>query len=140
MPRVMRWLLAVLATQLAVDLAVLVWGSPSSSSLAAALEVGALLVDAAVLVMLARATELTRALIRGAAFVGMVIDAWILLGGLAYAPRGVEGVVVLASSAALVAASAFTWIVLGRDDVRTWIFWRWLRAHEPSLDRVATSS
>lgn len=139
MPRVMRWLLGILAVQLLIDLAVLLFGSPSSSELAAALEVGALLVDAGVLLMLVRATELTRALVRGAAFVGMAIDAWILLGGLTYAPRDAEGVLMLASSAGLVAASAFTWIVLGRDDVRAWIFERWLRAHEPAAPSPATT-
>lgn len=124
----MRWLLVVLAAQLLVDVAVMALGRPATSPLVAALELGALFVDAAVLLMLARASELTRAFVRGAVFVGMSIDAWILLGGLTYAPRDLEGVLAVASSAALVATSAFAWVVLGREDVRAWIFARWLRA------------
>lgn len=134
MPRLMRWLLVVLAVQLVVDVVVLTVGDPARSKLGTALEVGALVVDAGVLLMLARATELTRALIRGAAFIGMAIDAWILLGGLTYAPRDAEGVWMVISSAGLVAASAFAWIVLGREDVKAWIFSRWLRAHESAVE------
>lgn len=123
----MRWLLVVFAAQLLVDVAVMAPGQPATSPLVAALELGALFVDAAVLLMLARAGELTRAFVRGAVFVGMSIDAWILLGGLTYAPHDLEGVLAVASSAALVATSVFAWIVLGREDVRAWIFARWLR-------------
>lgn len=139
MPRAMRWLLWVLAAQIVVDLVVLLTGDPARSSMGTALEVGALLVDAGVVLMLARATELTRGLIRGAAFVGMAIDAWILLGGLTYAPRDLEGVLMVASSAGLVAASAVAWLVLGREDVKAWIFARWLRVggHDAPIESAA---
>lgn len=79
MPRAMRWLLWVLVGQLLVDIGALAFGEPSESVPAIALEVGALGVDAAVLLLLVRATELTRVVIRAAAGVGMAIDAWILL-------------------------------------------------------------
>lgn len=130
MPRIMRWLLVALAAQLLVDVGALVLGEPTGSTPTTALEVGALLVDAAVLVMLSRATELTRVLIRTAAGVGMAIDAWILLSVLVWAPRDPAGIVALATSAGLVAASAFAFVVLGREDVKAWVFLRWLRRHE----------
>ncbi|MCA9710205.1 MAG: hypothetical protein KDK70_30475, partial [Myxococcales bacterium] len=94
----------------------------------------------AVLVMLARANELTRVLIRAAAGVGMAIDAWILLGVLTWAPRDAAGLVALGTSAGLVAASAFAWVVLGRRDVEAWIFERWLRRHDPRGPAVAPAS
>jgi hypothetical protein len=84
-------------------------------------------VDGLVLVLLARATELTRALLRTAAGAGMAIDAWILLGVLTWAPRDAAGWLMLAASLGLVAASAFAWVVLGREDVKAWVFDRWLR-------------
>ncbi len=126
MPAVMRWLLVALAAQLLLDVGMLVLGDPSSSTFALVAELGALVVDAAVLLMLARATELTRALIRSAAGVGMAIDAWILLGSITFVPRDAEGLVMIATSVALVVASAFAWVVLGREDVRAWVFTRWL--------------
>lgn len=132
MPRIMRWLLIALAAQLLVDIGALVLGDPAGSVGTAALEVGALVVDAAVLLMLSRANELTRVLIRTAAGVGMAIDAWILLGVLVWAPRDAAGIVALATSAGLVAASAFAWFVLGREDVKAWVFDRWLRRYERS--------
>jgi len=128
MPRAMRWLLVVLVGQLTVDIGALTFGEPSESALAIALEVGALGVDAVVLLLLARATELTRVMIRAAAGVGMAIDAWILFGALTWMPRDPEGMWALATSAGLVAASAFAWIVLGRTEVHAWIFARWLQA------------
>ncbi|MEM7160129.1 MAG: hypothetical protein AAF799_45245 [Myxococcota bacterium] len=129
MPRAMRWLLVAMGLQLVVDLAMLLWGPPAASVGASVLEVGALLVDAGVLLMLVRATELARVLVRGAAGVGMAIDAWILLGGLAFMPRDLGELQVRLGSVALVAASMFAWVVLGRDDVKAWIFARWLRKH-----------
>ena len=129
MPRALRWLLGALALQLLVDVLALLLGPPAGSVVTAGLELGALVVDLAVLLMLARATELTRVLVRGAAGVGMAIDAWILLGGLAFMPRDPEGIVALLTSVGLVVASAFAWIVLGRRDVQAWIFARWLQAH-----------
>ncbi|MEM9462582.1 MAG: hypothetical protein AAGF11_51015 [Myxococcota bacterium] len=130
MPRVMRWLLIALVVQLVVDLVVLVWGEPAESAQTAALEWGALVVDSAVVVMLSRATELTRVLIRTAAGVGLSIDGWILWGVLMWAPHDPAGITALVTSAGLVTASAFAWIVLGRDDVKAWVFGRWLRRAE----------
>ena len=103
---------------------------PAHSAGTTALELGALLVDAAVVLMLARATELTRVLIRAAAGVGMAIDAWILMGLVMWAPGDPSGITALITSAGLVAASAFAWFVLGREDVKAWVFHRWLRRHE----------
>lgn len=128
--------------QLLVDLLALV-GGERQSPMTTGLEIGALLVDTAVLVMLARATELTRAFLRGAAALGMAIDAWILLGVLAWAPRDPAGLVALATSLGLVAASAFAWVVLGRDDIKAWVFARWLHRHgldESSLARSEMGS
>lgn len=127
-PRILRWLLLALAAQLLVDAGTLVWGERQSAA-TTVLEVGALLVDAVVVGLLARATELTRALLRTAAAAGMAIDAWIMLGVLAWAPRDEAGLTALATSAGLVAASAFAWVVLGRDDVKAWVFARWLRRY-----------
>ncbi len=134
----MRWLLLALTAQLLVDLASLGLGE-RPSPMTTALELGALLVDLAVLVMLARATELTRAFLRGAAALGMAIDAWILLGVLAWAPRDADGLVALATSVGLVAASAFAWVVLGREDIKAWVFARWLRRHELDEPGLAKS-
>ncbi len=129
MPRIMRWLLVALSAQLVLDLGMLIFGDPASSTLALAAELGALVVDTTVLLMLARATELTRALLRSAAGVGMVIDAFILLGSVTWVPRDAEGLVTITTSAALVVASAFAWVVLGREDIKRWVFDRWLAAH-----------
>jgi hypothetical protein len=124
----LRWLLLALAIQLLMDLTTLILGerrSPATTTL----EIGALLIDTVVLVMLARATELTRALLRTAAGLGLAVDGWILLGVLAWAPRDAAGLVALGTSFALVLASAFAWVVLGREDVKAWVFARWLRRH-----------
>lgn len=137
MPRALRWLLLALAAQLSVDLATLLWGEPQTP-VTTALELSALLVDAVVLVMLARATELTRTLLRTAAAVGMAIDAWILLGVLTWAPRDAGGLTALLTSLGLVAASGFAWVVLGREDVKAWIFLRWLSRH--GLDEPCAAS
>lgn len=126
----MRWLLIALAVQLAIDLVALLWGEPAESAKTAALEWGALVVDCAVLVMLSRATELTRVLIRTAAGIGLAIDGWILWGVLMWAPHDPAGITALVTSAGLVAASAFAWVVLGREDVKAWVFGRWLRRAE----------
>ncbi len=128
MPRALRWLLLALAVQLVVDgitLGVGEAGTPTDL----ALEAGALLVDGLVLALLARATELTRALLRTAAGVGMAIDTWILLGVVTWAPRDPAGLVMLATSVGLVAASVIAWVVLGREDVKAWVFARWLDRH-----------
>lgn len=125
-PRALRWLLLALVLQLLVDVATLVTGERQALA-TTVLEVGALLVDGVVLVMLTRATELTRTLLRTAAGLGMAIDTWILLGLLTWAPRDAASVTVLVTSVGLVAASAFAWVVLGREDVKAWVFARWLR-------------
>lgn len=125
-PRALRWLLLALALQLVLDVATLALGDRRDPA-ATALEAGALFVDGVVLALLARATELTRSLLRTAAAVGMAIDAWILLGVLTWAPRDAAGLVMLATSVALVAASALAWVVLGREDVKAWVFARWLQ-------------
>jgi hypothetical protein len=125
-PRALRWLLVALALQLVVDVITLGLGQRRDPT-ATALEAGALFVDGVVLALLARATELTRSLLRTAAAVGMVIDGWILLGVLTWAPRDGAGLLMLATSVGLVAASAFAWLVLGREDVKAWVFARWLR-------------
>ena len=133
MPRALRWLLLALAVQLVVDLATLVLGEPQTPR-TTGLEILALVVDAVVLGLLARATEVTRTLVRTAAAAGMAIDAWILLGVLTWAPRDVAGLTALVTSLGLVGASAFAWVVLGREDVKAWIFGRWLwrqGLHEP---------
>lgn len=134
-PRALRWLLFVLALQLVVDLGTLTLGEHGAPS-TTALEAGALFVDGLVLALLARATELTRTLLRTAAGVGMAVDAWILLGVLTWAPRDAVGTTMLATSVSLVAASAFAWVVLGREEVKVWVFERWLRRHrldDPTL-------
>lgn len=125
MPRALRWLLLALALQLVVDLGTLTLGERGAPG-TTALEAGALFVDGLVLALLARATELTRTFLRTAAGAGMALDAWILLGVLTWAPRDPAGVVMLATSLGLVAASAFAWVVLGREDVKAWVFARWL--------------
>jgi hypothetical protein len=125
-PRALRWLLVALALQLVVDVATLGLGDRQGPT-ATALEAGALFVDGMVLALLARATELTRSLLRTAAAAGMAIDAWILLGVLTWAPRDAGGLTMLVTSVGLVAASAFAWLVLGREDVKAWVFARWLR-------------
>jgi hypothetical protein len=136
-PRALRWLLVALALQLVVDLGTLTLGEHGAPD-RTALEVGALFVDGLVLALLARATELTRTLLRTAAGVGMAIDAWILLGVITWAPRDPAGVTMLATSLGLVAASAFAWVVLGREDVKAWVFARWL-ARQP-LDEPERSA
>lgn len=128
-----------LALQLLVDVGTLAMGERGAPS-TTALEAGALFVDGLVLVLLARATELTRALLRTAAGAGMALDAWILLGVLTWAPRDAGGWLMLATSLGLVAASAFAWVVLGREDVKAWVFDRWLRRQrldEPEASPLA---
>lgn len=137
MPRVMRWLLLALVAQLVADLVALLWSDPATSPTGTMLEIGALLVDIGIVLMLARATELTRALVRSAAGVGMAIDAFLLLGGLIWAPRDLESLLVLATSAGMVVASAFAFVVLGREDVKAWIFARWLHKHDAEGAGVA---
>jgi hypothetical protein len=127
-PRALRWLLLALALQLVADVATLAGGERQTLA-TTVLEVGALLVDGVVLALLTRATELTRTLLRTAAGLGMAIDAWILLGVLTWAPREAASLTVLATSVGLVAASGFAWVVLGREDVKAWVFARWLRRH-----------
>jgi hypothetical protein len=127
-PRALRWLLLALALQLVVDLATLALSERMDPS-TTALEAGALFVDGLVLALLARATELTRTLLRTAAAAGMAIDAWILLGVITWAPRDPSGWAMLAASVGLVAASALAWVVLGREDVKAWVFARWLAHH-----------
>lgn len=140
MPRALRWLLLALGAQLVVDLATLALGEPQTP-MTTALELLALVVDAVVLGMLTRANEVTRTLLRTAAAAGMAIDAWILLGVLTWAPRDAVGLTALVTSLGLVGASAFAWVVLGREDVKAWIFGRWLwrqGLHEP--DAAPSSS
>lgn len=127
-PRALRWLLLALAIQLVVDLATLALGEHDAPS-TTALEAAALFVDGLVLALLARATELTRTLLRTAAAAGMAVDAWILLGVITWAPRDHTGWAMLAASVGLVAASALAWVVLGREDVKAWVFARWLARH-----------
>jgi len=124
-PRALRWLLLALALQLVVDLGTLALGERGTPD-RTALEAGALFIDGLVLALLARATELTRTLLRTAAGAGMAIDAWILLGVITWAPRDAAGITMLVTSIGLVAASAFAWVVLGREDVKAWVFARWL--------------
>lgn len=124
-PRALRWLLLLLGLQLLVDIGTLALDERTDPG-RTMLETGALLVDGVVLALLARATELTRTLIRAAAGAGMAVDAWILLGTITWAPRDPTGMTMLAASVGLLAASAFAWIVLGREDVKAWIFARWL--------------
>jgi hypothetical protein len=136
MPPALRWLLLALALQLVVDVATLALGERQTPT-TTALEAGALFVDGVVLALLARATELTRALLRTAAGAGMAIDGWILLSVIAWAPRDPAGLTALAASLGLVVASAFAWFVLGREDVKAWVFARWLSRLD-GVDAVAS--
>ena len=73
-------------------------------------------------------------------FIHVVI--WILMGVIVWAPRDPAGITALCTSAGLVAASAFAWVVLGREDVKAWVFMRWLRRteHAEAGFRCATAS
>lgn len=130
-PPALRLLLLLLSLQVLADLALLLWGDPSGSPAEGHVEFAALAVDVAVLGLLYRATEFTRLALRAAAAIGMVVDAWLLLGVLlawsVSRSPGAEHRFAIATSVGLVLASAFTWWVLGRADVKSWIFSRWLR-------------
>jgi hypothetical protein len=128
MPVAMRLLLVAIAIQVLLDIAALVvpgaqpaWGSALL----------ALAVDLAVLVLLARGSEVARALVRIAAGLGMAIDAWLLVATIVWAPRDLVGIGAVITAALVLATSTLAFAILGREDVMRWVFERWLARHDP---------
>jgi hypothetical protein len=126
-PSAVPWMLRVLfvgvGVQVLVD-AVVLAAAPSRTEIA--LGAFGLGLDLAVLAALAYGSETVRGLLRGAAAVGLVYDAfqvarWLVTG------TQVEGAVLAGVLAgALLAGSAFVVWALGHADVQRWVFDRWL--------------
>jgi hypothetical protein len=136
MPAAMRALLAAIGLQLALDAAAIATAAtaPAGGARWSPLELGVLALDAAVAILLARGSELARALVRLFAALGMAFDAWLLAVTIAWAPPGLAGGVAIATAALLLALSAFAFVVLGRADVRAWAFARWLVRKRAEID------
>lgn len=128
MPWSLRVLLCAIGAQILLDVAALV--VPGARGGEMTLAFGALAIDLAVLALLARGSELARGLVRLAAGFGMALDALLLLGSLAWAPRDGAGLGAVLMATNMLATSTIAFAILGRDDVMQWVFARWLARHD----------
>jgi hypothetical protein len=129
MPLMMRALLAALGVQVVLDAVAIVFvGEPN------VLQLAVLGVDLGVLYMLARGSEVARALVRLAAALGMAFDAWLLAVTLAWAPATQAGRLAIGVACFLLALSAITFAVLGHADVKRWVFSRWLARKRAEIE------
>jgi hypothetical protein len=128
MPMAMRLLLVAIAMQVVLDVAALVVPGANVEPVSA---IVALSIDLVVLAVLARGNEIARSLVRLAAGLGMAIDGGLLIATIVWAPRDTEGLVAIGAAALVLATSTLAFMILGRHDVMTWSFDRWLAVHDP---------
>ena len=128
MPMAMRLLLVAIAVQVLLDVAALVVPGARPEPVSASV---ALTVDVLVLALLARGNEIARSLVRLAAGLGMAIDGWLLIATLVWTPHDAEGLAAIGAATHVLATSTLAFAILGRHDVTTWAFDRWLAVHDP---------
>jgi hypothetical protein len=127
MPMAMRLLLGAIAAQLLIDVVALALPGHAAD---VGSGVAALGIDLAILALLAHGSELARSLVRIGAGVGMALDAWLLLTTWVWAPRDLVGFGAIFTAGLMFAMSTLAFVVLGREDVKRWVFDRWLARHE----------
>ena len=127
MPMAMRILLGAIATQLLIDVVALALPGGHAADLGSGL--AALGIDLAILALLVHGSELARSLVRLGAGIGMVLDGWLLITTLVWAPRDLVGIGAIFTAGLMFAMSALAFAILGREDVKSWVFDRWLARH-----------
>jgi len=121
-PILLRALVVLLTAQVGLDLVGLALEWPHATWTTRLVELGALVLDIAMLVALASGREWIRRLLRVGAAIGVMIDIVLVTLLVGYGADAVS----LATGIALLAGSAFTFWALGHKSVESWVFARWM--------------
>lgn len=122
MPIVLRLLVVAMAAQIGLDVVGLALGWAAAGWGARLVEVGALVLDVAILGAIVVGSEWVRRLLRVGAAAGLAVDTvlvTLLVGHGADMPALLTGL-------ALLAGSGFTFWALGHPTVEAWVFERWV--------------
>lgn len=122
-PWMLRVVFVAVGVQAVVD-AVAIGLAPSATEIA----IGALglALDLVLFLGLMRGSEAVRRLLRAAAGVGLVVDAFQAVRWIVTARAGEGGLATGMLAGALLAGSAFVFWALGHAHVQRWVFDRWL--------------